>query len=186
MDFEEIKQTMTKEEFLNDDKLTSYSGCPNEHGLKNENNCFDCDGDCQECWEKAIEKNNVKFKGDKIEEQKVIEALKAVSGYCVGKDCSFCKFGIYGGTDCIISKELTNGCPSYWDIKPIEDIIKPKVTIYKVEHREGQQCYDFTADKELPIGAIVVCDTKHGKSYGRIIATRKDIDDGYKKCWEVK
>lgn len=185
MDFEKIKQTMTKEEFLNDDKLTSYSGCPNEHGLKNENNCFDCDGNCRECWKKAIENNNVKFKDDNTKEKKVIEALKVITNYCKGEFCPGCKFNT-GNSTCIIADKLQCYVPHLWDIKLIEDMIKPKVTIYKVEHREGEQRYSFVSDEKLSLEDMVVCDTCKGKSYGKVVAICKDIDDGYKKCWKVK
>lgn len=182
MDFEKIKQTMTKEEFLNDMSGSFDFGCPDEYELESEE-CKPGMG-CKQCWNQAIETGNVKFKNDISAEQKVIEALKVVKEFCKAcNGCLECKFYIAG--ICLI-KDTTYTKPHIYQIKNLENLLKPQVNIYKVEHREGQQRYDFVSDEELPIGTIVVCDTKYGHTYGKVKFTHKGVDDGYKKCWGVK
>lgn len=182
MDFEKIRKEVTKEEFINS-QLTIGDGCPGMYGYYEY--CSDSDS-CAECWRKVIEENNIKFKDDKTEEYKVIDALKVISKYCEEKSCPLCEFGVDGGNDCIISYKLTSDCPCYWDIKPIEDKIKPMATIYLVEHIEGRKQYTFISDETLSVGDMVVCDTKFGHSYGRVVDIKQMADDGNKKCWKVK
>jgi hypothetical protein len=120
----------------------------------------------------------------KIEEKKVIEALKVVQNYCNDKVlCIGCKFDLFG--DCTVAK-YAKGIPVKFNINKLENLIKPKVVIYKVEHSKGGKQYTFIADEDLPIGTMVICDTKYGQSYGKIVDIFKGVDDGNKKCWRIK
>lgn len=183
MDFEKITQVMTKEEFLNDRKLTNRSGCPNNYGLKNVKSCGDVP--CKDCWKQAIEKGNVKFKSDKSKEQNVIDALNVIRNYCRKKVCEKCDFG--GNNNCTISKFLGDSwSPVGWEIEEIENSIKSKIVIYKVEHSKNGKRYTFISDEDLPVGTIVICNTKYGQTYGKIVDKFKGVDDGNKKCWRAE
>ena len=188
MDFEKIKQTMTKEEFFNESELTGGNGCPSEYGLEDSKINGDCGHiSCKKCWEKAIKKGNVKFKDDATttEEQKVIDALKVVKDFCANKfNCDGCKFN--NDNECKIKKATDEHVPEFFEIKNLENLIKKEVVIYKVEHSKGGKQYTFVADEDLPIGIIVYCDTKHGQTYGKIVDWFKGVDDGNKKCWRLK
>lgn len=184
MNFEKIKQTMTREEFLENE--AGACSCPEKFGFKNkyEHNCTEIS--CKECWTKIINENNIKFKGDATEEQKVIDALKVVQNYCNGKAC--CDCGLYSANNkgCNIRRSLKSAAPAGWEIKELENAIKPQVVIYKVEHSKGGKQYTFITDEDLPIGTMVICDTKYGQSYGKIVDIFKGVDDGNKKCWMAK
>lgn len=182
MKFKKITKTMTKEEFF--EKEVGYCGCPDKFNFKNEY-IEDCSCvTCEDCWLKAIEKNNIKFKNDDPDEQKVIDALKVVKDFCNDKElCIGCKFDLFG--ECQITKTLDH-VPSFFEIAELEKKIKPQVIIYKVEHSKGGKQYTFIADEDLPIGTMVICDTKYGQSYGKIVDTFKGVDDGNKKCWRIK
>ena len=182
MDFEKIRKEFTKEEFLNNSPIV-VTDCPSDYGY---DDSFYCGIKCRDCWEKVINANNVKFKEDKTKEQKVVNAIKVISKYCEGRSCHLCEFGIDDGNDCIISAKLTSDCPCYWDVKSIEDKIKPVTTIYLVEHTEGRKQYTFISDETLSIGDMVVCDTKFGHSYGKVVDIKQMADDENKKCWKVK
>ena len=179
MNFEKIKQTMTKEEFL--EVKTGDCGCPSSFGLKNKNEGECCYITCKDCWSEAINSNGVIFKGDNLEEQNVIDALKVIKNYCDDKElCIGCKFNVFG--KCMMNLN----CPTSWNIKKLEDLIKSKVAIYKVEHSKGGKQYTFVSDEYLPIGIMVICDTKYGQSYGKIVDMFRGVDDGNKKCWRIK
>ena len=181
MDFEKIIKEFTKEEFLNNSPIV-VTDCPSDYGY--DNSCY-YGINCRDCWERVINANNVKFKDDKTEEYKVIDALKVISKYCEGKGCPLCEFGVDGGNDCIISDKLMSNCPCYWDVKSIEGKIKP-VTTYLVEHTKGGKQYTFISDETLSVGDMVVCDTKFGNSYGKVVDIKQMADDENKKCWKVK
>lgn len=188
MKFKKITKTMTKEEFLNNEDLINREGCPNEYGLiinKGKSGSCLTRTSCKECWEYAIEKGNVKFKDDEPKEQKVIDALKVVQNYCLSKNCNECAFN--KPSACEITDSLgSEWSPSGFELKILENSIKPQVIIYKVEHSKGGKQYTFIADEDLPIGTMVICDTKYGQSYGKIVDTFKGVDDGNKKCWRIK
>jgi hypothetical protein len=183
MKFKKIIKTMTKEEFLNNKRLTNHEGCPCIYGLKDVESCEGVT--CKECWQLAIEKGNVRFKDDTTNEQKVIDALKVVQDYCFGKDCKECAFD--WPITCKIADSLgSSWAPSGFKLEILEDSIKPQILIYKVEHSKGGKQYTFVADEDLPIGTMVICDTKYGQSYGKIVDAFKGVDDGNKKCWRAK
>ena len=183
MDFEKIKQLMTKEEFLENE--AGACSCPEKFGFKNKYE-HDCIGiSCKDCWIKIINENNIKFKGDATEEQRVIDALKVVQNYCNDKElCLGCKFELFG--DCQVRRTLEGHVPSFFEIENLENLIKPEVVIYKVEHSKGGKQYTFVADEDLPIRTMVYCDTKYGQTYGKIVDWFKGVDDGNKKCWRAK
>ncbi|MBY6932119.1 hypothetical protein [Clostridium botulinum] len=187
MDFENIRKTMTKEEFLDNKKLTNRSGCPSMYKLKDFKRKKICIDECRECWKLAIEKGNIKFKDDKTEELNVINALKVVQNYCEHKQsCQECTFGVKEGI-CEISESLGYGwSPNRYKPERLENLLKPKVNIYEVEHSKNGKLYDFVSDEELSISDMVYCNTRYGHTYGKIIEIRKGTDEGYKKCWEVK
>lgn len=182
MKFKKITQTMTRKEFLENE--AGACSCPEKFGFKNEYE-HNCSGiNCEECWTKIINENNIKFKNDKTEEENVIDALKVVKDFCNDKElCIGCKFDLFG--ECQITKTLDH-VPSFFEIAELEKIIKPQVIIYKVEHSKGGKQYTFIADEDLPIGTMVICDTKYGQSYGKIVDAFKGVDDGNKKCWRIK
>lgn len=60
INIKEVTKTMTREEFLNNRKLTNNEGCPDEYGLKEYDPCDDIE--CKECWENAVKE--IKFKDD--------------------------------------------------------------------------------------------------------------------------
>lgn len=184
MKFKKITQTMTRKEFLENE--AGACSCPEKFGFKNEYE-HNCSGiNCEECWTKIINENNIKFKNDKTEEENVIDALKVVKNYCDEKHCDKCDFG-KNVSVCTISTFLGDGwTPAGWEIEELENAIKPQVVIYKVEHSKGGKQYTFIADEDLPIGTMVICDTKYGQTYGKIVDWFKGVDDGNKKCWRIK
>jgi hypothetical protein len=183
MIFKNITQKMTKEEFF--EKEVGHCGCPDKFNFKNEyiENCSNVT--CEECWLKAIEKNNIKFKDDEPEEQKVIDALEIVQDYCLSKEnCKECAFSEPNA--CKIADRLgSEWSPSGFELEELENSIKPKVVIYKVEHSKGGKRYTFISDETLPIGSMVCCDTKYGQTYGKIVSWDMGIDNGNKKCWRI-
>ncbi len=67
---------------------------------------------------------------------------------------------------------------------------KRRVRIYKIEHQKNGKKYDFISSQLLDCDEFVICDTKCGKSYGRIAdvntreLTEKEIEE-YKECWRA-
>jgi hypothetical protein len=80
-------------------------------------------------------------------------------------------------------------------MKPLEDKFifqefKKTKAIYHVEHQKNGKLYEFISSQLLPDGEFVVCDTKYGKSYGKIVNTEfKDLTESeikeYKECWRA-
>ena len=67
---------------------------------------------------------------------------------------------------------------------------KKRVRIYKIEHQKNGKQYDFISSQLLDCDEFVICDTKCGKSYGRIadvrtIALTESEVKEYKECWRV-
>lgn len=67
---------------------------------------------------------------------------------------------------------------------------KKRVRIYKIEHQKNGKQYDFISSQLLDCDEFVICDTKCGKSYGRIadvrtIALTETEISNYKECWRV-
>nr|WP_321026468.1 hypothetical protein [Clostridium neonatale] len=185
MNLKKIRESMTKEEFL-DSQLTTGDGCPGMYGYKEY--CSNSTS-CKECWRKAIEENNIKFKDDteqlKSEEGRVVKALELIKNYCEGRICEDCKFDC-NGYRCLIIKCIDHINPSLFEISKLKEAINPISIIYLVEHTEGRKQYTFISDETLSIGDMVVCDTKFGHSYGRVVDIKQMADDGNKKCWKVK
>lgn len=117
-------------------------------------------------------------------EQKIVDILQTVKDFCSKTRCTRCEF--YNDNECSIMKSLNSNSPDGWSIKKLENSIKPQVVIYKVEHSKGGKQYTFVADEDLPIGTMVICDTKYGQTYGKIVDWFKGVDDGNKKCWRAK
>lgn len=59
---------------------------------------------------------------------------------------------------------------------------KKEYQLYEVEHQEGGKRYLFRSMLGLKIGKIVVCDTRFGKTYGRIVdsVTKELTEEEYK------
>lgn len=62
-----------------------------------------------------------------------------------------------------------------------------KKIVYGVEHRIDGKVYDFLSDNSLEVGDFVVCNTKYGQSYGKVVTKElKTIPSKelalYKKC----
>jgi len=60
---------------------------------------------------------------------------------------------------------------------------KKRVRIYKIEHQKNGKKYDFISSQLLDCDEFVICDTKCGKSYGRIanVNTRELTESEYKQ-----
>lgn len=62
--------------------------------------------------------------------------------------------------------------------------------VYGVEHRVDGKVYDFLSDNSLEVGDFVVCNTKYGQSYGKVVTKElKNIPSKelalYKKCKSI-
>lgn len=62
--------------------------------------------------------------------------------------------------------------------------------VYGVEHRVDGKVYDFLSDNSLEVGDFVVCNTKYGQSYGKVVTKELKIIPSkelvlYKKCKSI-
>ncbi|EKS4345069.1 hypothetical protein QB607_003073 [Clostridium botulinum] len=78
---------------------------------------------------------------------------------------------------------------------------KKSFTFYFVEHKQDGNQYKFRSDDKLTKGDFVICDTKFGKTYGKVIKIKlieishanfealqvfeEDYKQNYKKCWKA-
>lgn len=67
---------------------------------------------------------------------------------------------------------------------------KKSFTIYYIEHKPNEKQYKFRSNERLNINDFVICDTKFGKTYGKVCSyeevmlTEKESEQ-YKKCWKA-
>lgn len=72
-------------------------------------------------------------------------------------------------------------------------LVEPKKLeqVYFVEHKQGGEQYSFLSDENLAVGDLVICDTKYGRTYGRVrdvktLELSQETILAYKKCWKPK
>ncbi|HDK7194889.1 TPA: hypothetical protein PTV74_003196 [Clostridium botulinum] len=67
---------------------------------------------------------------------------------------------------------------------------KKSFTIYYIEHKPNENQYKFISNERLNINDFVICDTKFGKVYGKVVSyevmelTNVESEQ-YKKCWKA-
>lgn len=67
---------------------------------------------------------------------------------------------------------------------------KKSFTIYYIEHKPNEKQYKFRSNERLNINDFVICDTKFGKAYGKVVSYEEEMltekeSEQYKECWKV-
>lgn len=192
MNLKELVKTMTREEFLNNRRLTDKEGCPTKYGLKCKK---PCDGvKCKKCWSKAVK--DIKFKGEdemkkfnwEIEsepkestpEPKELFTFQEVIANIKDDEKYISKSKIY----CLETIEKTSGYFKFTgQLKPdrlvvdhdrtfYKEELKHTYVIHKVKHTPEGTPNSYRNPKiEEAINDNVICNTEKGKIYGRKVSS---------------
>ena len=86
------------------------------------------------------------------------------------------------GNIIITFHKRVDGCvPTYTKYKLVRQ--KKEYKLYEVEHKEDGKRYLFRSDLDHTLDDMVVCETKHGKSYGKMVkvVTKELTEEEYKQ-----
>ncbi|MBN3367066.1 hypothetical protein EXM90_18905 [Clostridium botulinum] len=67
---------------------------------------------------------------------------------------------------------------------------KKSFTIYYIEHKPNEKQYKFISNERLNINDFVICDTKFGRAYGKVVSYEEEMltekeSTQLKKCWKA-
>ncbi|APH20880.1 TPA: hypothetical protein ACXDAY_002191 [Clostridium botulinum] len=71
----------------------------------------------------------------------------------------------------------------------LKETKKPFI-IYYIEHKPNEKQYKFRSNERLDINDFVICDTKFGRVYGKVVSYEEmeltnAESEQYKKCWKA-